>query len=264
MVDNFQHKDKYGFDDLVNIMSLLRGENGCPWDREQTHKSIRANFIEETYEVVEAIDNEDTSLLLEELGDVLLQVAFHAQIENERGAFNIGDVSDGICRKLIVRHPHIFGDVKADTTADVLKNWDEIKKQTKGQKSQTEVMENIPRVLPALMRSYKVQQKAAKAGFDWPEVSGAIEKTREELGELEEAVAQGSREHSSEELGDLLFSAVNISRFIEAEPEQALTFACDKFIKRFAIVERLAQGRDMKKMSLEEMDKFWNEAKKAL
>ena len=264
MVDHFLEKEKYGFEDLVDIMALLRSENGCPWDREQTHQSIRANFIEETYEVIEAIDKGDRDLLLEELGDVLLQVVFHAQLEKEKGSFDIDDVADGICRKLIVRHPHVFGDVRADTTAQVLKNWDEIKKRTKGQSTQTEGMQSVPRELPALMRSCKVQQKAAKVGFDWPEAVGAIEKTREELGELEEAVAQGDAAHSAEELGDLLFSAVNISRFIGAEPEEALTKACDKFIRRFEMVEKLAQGRDMKKMTLEELDKLWDEAKKAL
>jgi tetrapyrrole methylase family protein/MazG family protein len=264
MVENFLQKDHYDFEDLVNIMALLRSENGCPWDREQTHKSIRVNFIEETYEVIEAIDNEDTELLLEELGDVMLQIVFHAQMEKEHGGFDVGDVADGICKKLIIRHPHVFGDIRADTSAQVLKNWDEIKKRTKGQKTQTEVLETVPRVLPALMRSHKVQQKAAKAGFDWPEVGGAVEKTREELSELEEAIASGNSEQSFEELGDLLFSVVNISRFIGAEPEESLTASCDKFIKRFAQVERLAQGRDMKKMSLEELDKLWDKAKQAL
>jgi tetrapyrrole methylase family protein / MazG family protein len=264
MVKNFQFRDQYGFDDLIHIMAILRSEDGCPWDREQDHKSIRANFIEETYEVVEAIDNGDTELLLEELGDVLLQVAFHARIEEERGAFTIGDVADGICKKLIVRHPHVFGEVTADTSAQVLKNWDEIKKRTKGQKNQTEVLESVPRVLPALMRSCKVQQKAAKVGFDWPDVTGAMDKAGEELEELREAVAEGAPAHCREELGDLLFSVVNIARFIDAEPEETLTQACDKFIKRFAGVEKLAQGRDMRKMSSEELDKLWNQAKAAL
>lgn len=264
MLDNFQFKEKYGFDDLIDIMAILRSEKGCPWDREQDHKSIRRNFIEETYEVIEAIDNEDTELLKEELGDVMLQIAFHAQMEKERGTFDIDEVTDGICQKLIVRHPHVFGDVRADTSQQVLTNWDEIKKQTKGQSTQTEVLEHIPRVLPALMRSFKVQQKAAKVGFDWPEVGGALEKTHEELNELEDAIREGDAQHTTEELGDLLFSVVNIARFVDAEPEEALTAACDKFIRRFAQVEKLAGDRDMRDMTIDELDKLWDKAKTAL
>ena len=266
MLQDFNFKDKYGFEDLAGIMALLRSGTGCPWDREQTHKSIRANFIEETYEVIEAIDNDDAPLLKEELGDVLLQIVFHAQMEKEKGIFDISDVIDGICQKLIIRHPHVFGEVKVENSEQVLKNWDEIKKQTKGQKSQTEVIKTIPRVLPALMRSYKVQQRAAKVGFDWQEVSGALSKTHEELEELEQAIAQGDSANSKEELGDLLFAAVNVSQFINAEPEEALTAACNKFIARFSIVEKLAQqqGRGMNEMSLEELDKLWNRAKSEL
>ncbi|MDR3645685.1 MAG: nucleoside triphosphate pyrophosphohydrolase [Clostridia bacterium] len=266
MIEGFEFKPRYTFGDLVAIMTLLRGENGCPWDREQTHESIRKNLIEETYEVVEAIDNKDRALLREELGDVLLQVVFHAEMERQAGGFDIGDVSDGICRKLIERHPHIFGDVSADTSAQVLKNWDEIKKREKGQSSQAEVLETVPRVLPALMRSHKVQQKAAKSGFDWPDVSGAIEKTHEELGELEQAVAAGEKTAAAQELGDLLFSVVNVARFIGAEPEESLTWACDKFIARFTLVERLAKSRgiEMRSASPAALDALWEEAKLVL
>lgn len=173
---NFTEKENYNFNDLVEIVKILRAPDGCPWDREQTHKSIRSNFIEETYEAVEAIDTDDLDLLKEELGDVLLQVALHAEIESEQGTFDINDVCDGICKKLIIRHPHVFGDVNADTTEKVLKNWDAIKMKTKSQKTQTQAILSVSRALPSLMRSTKIQQKAAKVGFDWENVNGALDK----------------------------------------------------------------------------------------
>lgn len=173
---NFTEKENYNFNDLVEIVKILRAPDGCPWDREQTHKSIRSNFIEETYEAVEAIDTDDLDLLKEELGDVLLQVAMHAEIESEQGTFDINDVCDGICKKLIIRHPHVFGDVNADTTEKVLKNWDAIKMKTKSQKTQTQAILSVSKALPSLMRSTKIQQKAAKVGFDWENVNGALDK----------------------------------------------------------------------------------------
>ena len=173
---SFEKKDKYTIEDLLEIMKILRAPGGCPWDREQDHHSIRASFIEETYEAVEAIDTDNTELLKEELGDVLLQVVFHSRIEEEAGRFNFDDVADGICKKMIVRHPHVFGDVTVENSADVLKNWDEIKKKTKSQKTQTEVLQSVSPALPALMRSAKVQHKAAKVGFDWENAQGALEK----------------------------------------------------------------------------------------
>lgn len=266
VIEGFEFKDKYLFADLVSIMKILRSENGCPWDKEQTHLSIRKNLIEETYEVLEAIDNIDSELLKEELGDVMLQVIFHAEIESQNGGFDINDVTDGICRKLIIRHPHIFSDVIARTSEQVLLNWDEIKKQQKGHQKHTEALDCIPRILPSLMRSYKIQQKAAKVGFDWPDVSGAIEKTHEELKELEEAIAENDVEHCKEELGDLLFATVNISRFINAEPEEALTAACDKFIKRFSIMEdsALNDKLDMRDLTLAQLDELWDKAKLVL
>ena len=259
----FETKDRYGIQDLLKIMEMLRAPGGCPWDREQTHESIRKNMIEETYEVVEAIDNQDPELLKEELGDVLLQVVFHSRMEQEAGRFDFFDVCDGICKKLIVRHPHVFGDVIADTSGEVLKNWDEIKKKTKGQKTNTEVLNSVPRVLPALMRSTKVQQKAARAGFDWPDVSGALQKLEEEIAELREAVESGSSDQYEEELGDVLFSAVNVSRFLHCDAEESLTKACDKFVRRFEGVEHKAmvQGKDMKELPLEQLDAFWDEVK---
>lgn len=259
----FKEKESYSFDDLVAIMKLLRSPEGCPWDKEQTHNSIRQNFIEETYEAIEAIDTQDTALLKEELGDVLLQVVFHAEMESEKGTFSIDDVCDGICKKLIVRHPHIFSDVQADSSETVLKNWDAIKMKTKSQTTQSEVMHGISKALPSLMRSTKIQQKAAKAGFDWDSADGAFEKVEEELLELKNAYAQGDRAACEEELGDLLFSVVNVSRFVGADAEYALYQACDKFIERFTAVERLAKesGLDMKEATLSQLDSLWNKVK---
>lgn len=263
MIDNFQFKENYDINDLVDIVEILRSPDGCPWDREQDHKSIRRDFLEETYEVIEAINKDDRDGLLEELGDVLLQVVFHTQIEREKGSFELSDVADGICKKMIERHPHVFGDVNAETSEQVLENWDVIKKQTKQQKSQTESMLSIPREFPALMRADKVQKKAAKVGFDWNSVDGAFDKVSEELQELKEAVLMGAQDNVHEELGDLLFSVVNVSRFIKVDSEEALTGATDKFIDRFSKVEEMAkeQGLDMKETSLEELDKLWDKAK---
>lgn len=261
---NFEYKDNYNFYDLVEILRVLRQPGGCPWDAEQTHESIRRNLIEETYEVIEAIDKKDSELLCEELGDAILQVVFHAQIEQDAGGFDIDDVCDGICKKLIIRHPHVFGDVIADTTEEVLANWDAIKMQTKSQKTQAEVLDSVSHALPALVRSHKVQHKASKCGFDWKDVQGALDKLSEEVSELKEAVASSDKQACFDELGDVLFSAVNVSRFIDVEPEHALSSSCDKFIARFAKVEDLAisRGIDMKSATLEELDAIWDEVKK--
>lgn len=260
---DFKEKNNYNFDDLVEIVKILRSPGGCPWDREQTHKSIRSNFIEETYEAIEAIDTEDTELLKEELGDVLLQVALHSQIESEKKSFNINDVCDGVCKKLIIRHPHVFGDVKADTTEQVLNNWDDIKMKTKSQKSQAKAMQSVSRSLPSLMRSTKIQQKAAKTGFDWDSADGALEKLFEECNELKAAILSNDEENEREELGDVLFSAVNVARLLNIDSEHALYDACDKFTDRFSKVEFLAneRGIDMKTASLSELDSLWDEVK---
>lgn len=264
MIENFSFKEHYNVEDLIDIVEILRSPEGCPWDREQDHKSIRRDFLEETYEVIEAINKNDKELLLEELGDVLLQVVFHTQIEREQGTFQLNDVADGVCKKMIERHPHVFGQVKADTSAEVLENWDAIKKQTKKQKSQTESMLSIPREFPALMRADKVQKKAAKVGFDWDSVDGAFDKVSEELNELKTAVKNNDCENMHEELGDLLFSVVNVSRFIGVDSEESLTGATDKFIDRFSKVEKMAQekGLDMKETELSELDRLWDLAKK--
>lgn len=263
MIDNFEFKDSYTITDLIDIVEILRSPNGCPWDREQDHKSIRRDFLEETYEVIEAINKEDKDMLLEELGDVLLQVVFHTQIEREKGEFDLNQVADGICKKMIERHPHVFGTISVETSEQVLENWDVIKKQTKSQKTQTESMLSIPREFPALMRADKVQKKASKVGFDWDSVEGAFQKVHEELDELKEAILMGVVDNAREELGDLLFSVVNVSRFIGVDSEEALTGSTDKFIDRFSRVEKMAneKGLIMKETSLEELDKLWDLAK---
>ncbi len=261
---DFNFKTKYGIDDLREIMRILRSPGGCPWDREQNHASIKKSLIEETYEVIEAINKEDDTLLCEELGDVLLQVVFHAQMADERNAFGFDEITDGICKKLIERHPHVFGDIKVDNSAEVLVNWEQIKSQSKNRKTQTDKMLSVPRELPALMRSTKLQEKAAKVGFDWDNADGAFDKIDEEARELKEAYKSGETEHIKEELGDLLFSVVNVSRFLNVDAEEALTLSADKFLNRFAVVEKLAdeRGIDMKSSSIEELDRLWDEAKK--
>lgn len=266
MVNDFIFKEKYDVYDLVRVIRALRSEGGCPWDIEQTHDSIKKNLIEETYETIEAINKGDADMLREELGDVLMQVVFHAQIEDEKGVFNIDDVADENCRKMIERHPHVFGEVNVNSVDDVLTNWDAIKRKSKGQKTTSQAIDSIPRELPALMRADKVQSKAAKAGFDWSEVSGALDRLYEEIGELREAVANGDKAEISDELGDVLFSAVNVSRFVKVDAEEALTSSTDKFIGRFKKVEKLAaeRGIDMKSASLEVLDELWDEAKKCM
>ena len=219
-------KDKYGFQDLVDIMALLRSENGCPWDRAQTHESIRKNFIEETYEACEAIDNGDTANLREELGDVLLQVLFHAQMEREAGRFDIGDVITEVCEKLVVRHPHIFGEASADTPEKVLENWEDIKIRTKGQTDGKKRLEDVPKSLPALMRSYKVVKRAEKAGADLGAPESVADDTTALLGKLLSA-DQSAKEGI---IGKLLINIVVLAKKFEIEPEEALTKAINWYI----------------------------------
>ncbi len=260
---DFEYKDCYNVQDLVEIMRILRSPGGCPWDAEQTHESIKKNLIEETYEVIEAINKDDKELLCEELGDLLMQVVFHAQMEQEAGQFDFDTVSDGVCKKLIERHPHVFGNVSISGVDDVLTNWDAIKRKTKKQKTTTQSMLSVPRELPALMRATKLQKKAADVGFDWSEVTGALDKLEEEIAELRQAISNNDKENMAEELGDILFSAVNVSRFIKTDAEEALTAASDKFLSRFTEVEKLAAERnvDMKSVGIDELDKLWDEAK---
>lgn len=260
---NFERKNKYDFNDLVEIMKILRSPDGCPWDRVQTHQSIRMDFIEETYEAIEAIDTEDTALLREELGDVMLQVVFHSVMEEEKGSFDISDVCDEVCQKLIIRHPHVFADTIADTPDEVLKNWDQIKMQTKSQKSQSEVLGSVSKALPALMYSQKIQKKAAKVGFDFENTDDALNKVSEELTELKTAIDNNDNENMSEELGDLLFSVVNVARFIKVDSEKALYDATKKFTERFTKVEQLCneRGIDMTTAPMSKLDSLWDEVK---
>lgn len=260
---DFEIKDHYDIADLIRLVKVLRAPGGCPWDIKQTHESIKKNFIEETYEVIEAINKKDAESLKEELGDVLLQVALHCEMEREKGVFDFNDVADELCKKLVVRHPHVFGDAAASNSDEALQRWDEIKLKTKGMKKQSEAMLKVPREFPALMRAQKIQQKAAKAGFDWSNVDGALQKLREEINELKNALLSGNQADIEEEFGDVLFSCVNVSRFIGTDSEEALTASTDKFVNRYLTVEKLAEARgiDMKTSSEEDLDALWNEAK---
>ncbi len=259
-------KEKYTYDDLLEIMRLLRSENGCPWDREQNHESLKKYLIEETYEVLEAIDLKDKDKLCEELGDVLLQVVFHAQVAQEEKNFNMEDIIIRICKKLVLRHPHVFGEVKADTPDEVLVNWEAIKKKEKGLESQTSVLKDVPKNLPALMRSYKVQQKAAQVGFDWDNIDDVFKKIYEEIEELKDVYKSNNVERITEEMGDTFFSLVNLSRFLDVSPELALSGTTNKFIRRFEYIEKESSksGKKLEDMTLKEMDMLWEKAKKEL
>ena len=257
--------DRYSLAPLVEIMRKLRGEGGCPWDRKQTHESLRTYVVEEAYEVVQAIDDRDDEELCEELGDLLLQVAFHSQIASESGRFDVGDVIRGIVEKLIRRHPHVFGDVEAKDSKTVLRNWERIKQRERADEEGEpgSILDNIAGAMPALMRALKVQAKASRVGFDWPDVTGALEKVREEMDELEQARKAGDKARMAEEVGDVLFAFVNVARFLKVDPEIALGRAVDKFIARFKHIEMRAgeANRRIEDMTLDEMDSLWEEAK---
>lgn len=251
------------FDDLVALMETLRSENGCPWDKEQTRESLKPYLLEETYEVLDAIEKDDAELIAEELGDLLLQVVFHSQIAREDGEFDINEVITNLVDKLIIRHPHVFGDVKATSESGALKSWEASKREHKGIDTYTQTLVDIPEILPSLMRAYKVQQKAALAGFDWDSVEEAFSKVYEEAEEVREVYKTGEKAIIEGEIGDLLFSVVNVSRFLKIQPELALRATTEKFIQRFRYIEETAlqSGKKLDKMSLQEMDKLWNEAK---
>ena len=261
-------KDKQeAIERLAEIIGILRKE--CPWDKVQTHESLRLGMLEEAYEVVEAINNRDLENLREELGDVLLQVVFHAHIEEENQNFDLTDVINEECEKMIRRHPHVFLEESENNHAKsidkVLEKWENIKVQEKGTSDVTSRMEKVPKALPALLRAAKIQKKAAESGFDWDDISGAFEKVQEEYREVSECYAENpsSLDALKEEVGDLLFSVVNIARFLDIDPEAALDYTNNKFIRRFSYGEKaaLACGRELKEMSLSEMDELWNEAK---
>lgn len=249
------------FSKLRSIIAELRGPNGCPWDKKQTHESLKKYLIEEAYELIEAIDNEDTEHMTEELGDVLLQVLLHAQIGEDEGYFGIDDVIEGLSEKMVRRHPHVFGDVQAENEEDVLKNWQSIKQEEKGD-NQESMMDSVPKSFPSLMRAAEIQKKAAKAGFDWKEVEPAWEKVKEEIAEFEKEAADFSPEMEPE-FGDILFALVNIARFYKIDAEEAVRKTNEKFIRRFKYVEErvMMSGRKFEDFTLEQLDEFWNEAK---
>lgn len=262
MVD-FVCKEKYNLRDYIDLIAYLRSEKGCPWDRVQTHESLKRSLLEEAYETCEAIDEGDPIHLREELGDLLLQIIFHASIEQDAGSFDMDDIADASCRKLIFRHPHVFGDVSADTPDKVLANWEQVKRQERAQKTTASAMDSVPRGLPSLWRAEKIQSKAAKVGFDWPSVSGAMDKLREEVGELQQGVDAGDLPNIEEELGDVLFSAVNVMRFYNLDPETTLHKACGKFIRRFRYLEEGAAGlgKDLAALTLEEMEAIYQQGR---
>ena len=256
--------EHYSFADLISVVEILRAPGGCPWDAEQTHKSIREDFIEETYEVIEAIDNDDKDLLCEELGDVMLQVVFHACIETEKGTFDINEVLDGICKKLIHRHPHVFADVSVDGTEEVLSNWDKIKSAEKQRETVTSKLRSVPRQLPALMRAEKVGKKAKC--FDFPNAESVFSKLDEEKNELYEAYKNGDNDAMEEELGDLLLTVTSLARKLGVKSENALNGATDKFINRFEAVENevIAENFDINEISMEELDAIWDKNKEKM
>ena len=252
------------FDRLVQIMSRLRGPNGCPWDLEQTHKSLKPYLIEEAYEVLDAIDGGDDRELCEELGDVLLQVVFHAQIASEVGRFNAEEIAASISEKLLRRHPHVFGNTKVEDADEVLKNWEAIKSQEGRKKGKgASTLSGVPRHLPAMLRASRIQEKAARVGFDWTDPSEAKEKVSEELKEFLDARSTRDPGKTEEELGDLLFALVNVARLIQVSPEEALRKTIDKFETRFRFIETELQkeGREPRSASVEEMDRLWQKAK---
>jgi len=257
--------DETHFDELIAVMARLRAEDGCPWDREQTHESLQPYLLEEAYEALEAIDRQDHDELCKELGDVLLQVVFHAQIAGEAGRFTIADVCRAIIDKLVHRHPHVFGDVEVDGAEQVLTNWEQLKRREKGDAEAAEhsVLDGVPAPLPSLLRAQRVQGRAARVGFDWQRIEGPLDKVEEEFAELRQDWEAGNAEGAGEEFGDLLFALVNCARFLRVDAEDALRRAVAKFERRFRAVERAFrdQGRELADASLEEMDRVWDRVK---
>ena len=261
-----RNRSQYGIVELLQIMRVLRSENGCPWDKEQTHQSIRQDFLEECYEAVEAIDLDSVPMMREELGDVLLQVVFHCQIEAEQSHFSFDDICDELCRKLVVRHPHVFGTTEVSGSEDVLRNWDSIKQETKHQQTAADTLDGVCKALPALMYAQKLGKRAGRAGMDWKSAEEAFQYIRKETDELEAAMQSGDSRQIEEELGDLLFSCVNTARHLKIDAETAMRDAAEKFRKRFAETERLvlADHQDMASLDLERLDEYWAQAKKNL
>lgn len=264
MRSDFEIKDRYYIDDLVKIMALLRGKDGCPWDKAQTHSSIRQNFIEETYEVIEAIDNDDPEAMCEELGDALLQVVFHAQMEKERERFDFDDVCDGICKKLVLRHPHIFGDENISDAEAVGDRWNEIKKASKGQKTGSETLNAVPKQLPALLRCAKLQKRAENASGYSVSKDEVMKLFDNSVSELHDVVESGKTEDYNQKVGEALFALVCLARKLSLEPEQCLTDSSDKFIDRFSKAEELLKEKEREFQNLpnDEILKIWQNAKR--
>ncbi len=256
---------QYDLQSLTAIIARLRSkQGGCPWDLEQTHKSLIRNLLEETYEVIEAINQNNPQALADELGDLLMQIVFHAQIAAENNEFNIDDVIQAICTKMIRRHPHVFADTQVQSVEDVMTNWEIIKKQEQQNRNRKSILDGVVPYLPALMKAEKVQDKAGKVGFEWDKMDGAADKLTEELNELQQALKNQDETEIEAEFGDLLFSLVNVARYLKIDPEHALNNTTDKFIRRFKYIEEQAQlqHRDLNEMSLEEMDQLWEKAKR--
>jgi len=255
--------DKDNFKNMVEIMDILRSENGCPWDREQTHQTLKPHLIEESYEVLEAIEDGSMEMLKEELGDLLLQVLFHSQIAKENGSFSINDVITSLKEKIIRRHPHVFDKTSVKDSKEVMFNWEKIKRQEK--KDRKSVLDGVPRILPSLIRARQVQAKAARVGFDFPDKEEAFLKVEEEVREFKEAVFSKNQDEIEEEFGDFLFSLVNVSRFVSVDPEESMRKAIDKFIRRFKSLEEAIEssGGSFDKLSLEEMDAMWSKNKES-
>ncbi|MBR6525413.1 MAG: nucleoside triphosphate pyrophosphohydrolase [Clostridia bacterium] len=256
-------RKKFDFYDLVRVMEILRGENGCPWDKEQTHQSLRADLIEEAYETAAAIDDEDWLHVADELGDVLLQVVFHAHIGDQTGTMELGEITTNICRKMIERHRHIFGTDVCEDAEAVVANWEKIKKEQRGFTTQSQVLNDVSRGLPPLMRAEKVQKKARQVGFDWDDPRDALKKVEEEAREVRQALEEGNRDHLEEEVGDLFFSCVNAARLSGVGSEMALMRATEKFVRRFERMENavLRDGKALKDLTISEMDVYWDSIK---
>lgn len=250
------------FLELVRIMARLRSPGGCPWDNEQTHDSLKKYLIEESYELIDSIDNRDDKALIEECGDVLLQVVFHARIAEEEGRFTIQDVLDSICDKLIRRHPHVFGDQTAADAQEVLRQWEQNKKKEKPER--TSILDSVPKSLPPLMQAHQIQERVSRVGFDWREIEEVFLKFEEEWKEFRQARSEEHRRRMEEELGDLFFALVNVSRYVDTDPDQALSKTNQKFIRRFHYIEQelQKQNRRLEEATLEEMDALWDEAKR--
>lgn len=251
----------------IDVVAKLRAPDGCPWDRQQTHESMKNELLEETYELIDAINQKDDYKIKDELGDVFMQVLMHAQIAGEENKFDLGDVAEQLSSKLIRRHPHVFGDVTVENTDQVIDNWEKIKVTEKGYTDRKSAVDGIPESFTALMKAYKIGKKAVKVGFDWSSTEGAVEKLDEEIGELKEAIKNGHDEkHIEEELGDVLFCVCNVARKLKIQPEVALNNTVDKFYNRFTLMEKMIneEGKNMKEMSLDEMDVYWDKAKKIL